>query len=61
MHATLFHPHTVYPTVEAAEAIAAANAADDDGWEYRVVPDPQGSGKAIIKIYDEAGEFVGNL
>lgn len=57
----LNHIHAVFPTVAAAEAVAAQNAAEDDDWEYRVVPDPQGSGRAIIKIFDEDKLFVGNL
>lgn len=61
MKATIYTPHTVFPTVAAAQKVAEANSADDDGWQYRVVPDPQGFGKAIIEIYDETGHKVGLL
>ncbi len=54
-------PHTIYNTVAAATVVADANNADSDGWEYVVVPDPKGSGRAIIKVYDEDGKFLDNL
>ena len=58
----LHHSHKVYQTVAAAQDVAdELNAEDEDGWTYKVVADPKGTGKAIIKIFDEAGEFVGNL
>jgi len=53
--------HTIYNTVSEAEKVASANNADSDGWEYVVVADPQGSGRAIIKVYDEDGVFLDNL
>ncbi len=52
-------PHRIYNTI--ATAVAAENNADADGWNYVVVPDPKGSGRAIIKVYDEDGEFLDNL
>jgi hypothetical protein len=54
-------PHTVFNTVSAAETIASRCNDDGDGWEYRVVPDPLGSGRAIIKVFDEDGFQLGNL
>lgn len=53
-------PHTVFASVAAAQKIADAAGADDD-FTYEVVADPKGSGKAIIKVYDENHAFVGNL
>jgi hypothetical protein len=54
-----------YWCISAAEAqkIADLNKAGEDngGWTYVVSVAPNGSGKAIIKIYDEDGEFVANL
>ena len=43
--ATIYTPHTVFATVAAAQKIAAANAEEGDGWEYRVVPDPAAQAK----------------
>ncbi len=54
-------PHTIYGTVAAATKVADANNADSDGWKYVVVADPKGSGRAIIKVYDEDGLFLDNL
>ena len=61
MRTILYQPHTVFPTVTAAEAVAQANAAEGDGWEYRVIADPSGSGRAIIRVFDEDGNFIENL
>ena len=52
----------IYTSATKANEVAKIlKAGDDDNWEYRVVPDPKGSGKAIIKIYDEENKFVGDL
>jgi phosphoribosylformylglycinamidine (FGAM) synthase-like amidotransferase family enzyme len=62
MMTILNHPHTVWNTEAAAAKIAASNTAgDEDGWTYTVRVDPNGSGRAIIEIHDETGEFVGLL
>jgi hypothetical protein len=53
--------YRIFNTADAAQKIADANNEDADGWEYKVIVDPQGSGRAVIKIYDEDGEFLGNL
>ncbi len=50
---------TLFPTKAAADAVAAANAAEDDSWDYRVIENA--AGKFIVNIYDEDGEFVANL
>ena len=55
-------PYRIFNSVEEANIEAdKLNADPEDDWEYRVVPDPKGSGRALIKIYDEDGEFVENL
>lgn len=61
MMATLNHTHTIYQNEAAASAVAASMQAGDDDWTYKVIPDPKGSGRAIIAMYDEAGEFVENV
>lgn len=49
---------TFFATRAAAEALAAINAQDDEGTEYRVTENA--AGKFIIAIYD--GEnFIGTL
>jgi hypothetical protein len=49
----------IYPTVAAAEA---AVPEDDEDFKFAVIPDPLGSGKAIIKVYDAGtGDFIANL
>ncbi len=50
---------TLYPTKAAADAVAAANAAEDDSWDYRVIENA--AGKFVVNIYDEDGLHVGNL
>ena len=52
-------PAIVFPTVEAAERVAKGLQAGDADWEYRVIPDPKGSGRAIVKVYDKEGELLG--
>ena len=51
--------HRLFSPQKAMALAAEMNATDD--WEYRVVHDPQGTGYSFIEIYDEFGEFVGNL
>lgn len=61
MAATLNHTHTIYQNAAAASAVAALMQAGDDDWTYVVKVDPNGSGRAVIAMYDEAGEFVENV
>ena len=58
---TLNTTHTIFSQDE-AEQVAAELNEDNDGWTYKVEnnPNPDGPKTAIIKIYDEDGEFVGN-
>ena len=58
---TLNTTHTIFSQADAERAAAELNE-DTDGWTYKVEnnPDPTGPKTAIIKIYDEDGEFVGN-
>ena len=59
---TIKNPARIYTSVaKANEAAKILKAGDDDNWEYRVIPDPKGSGRAIIKIYDEDDNFVCDL
>jgi hypothetical protein len=52
-------PYKIFPTVAAAEAVLPE---DDEDLRYEIVPDPQGSGRAVIKVYDaETGDFIANL
>ncbi len=51
-------PARVFNTVEIAQNFA--DSINDDEWDYKVIPDPKGSGRAIIKVYDEDGEFISN-
>lgn len=53
--------YTIYNTVAEAEEAAAANRAIDEEWTYLVVPDPKGSGRAIVRILDEDGDELGKL
>ena len=51
--------YKIFPTVAAAEAVLPE---DDEDLTYKIVPDPQGSGRAVIKVYDtETGNFIANL
>ena len=51
--------HHVYNTREEADLqVDFFNRVVDDDWSYIVVADPKGSGRCIIKAYDETGSFV---
>lgn len=55
-------PPRIFNTQAQAEAAATQLAqGEDEGWTYRVIPDPKGSGRCIIKAYDEDGQFISNL
>ena len=61
MVSTIDRLHTAakIPTYDEAEAIAARNRKfDDDGWKY--IP-KKSLNMWIISVFDEEGNFVGNL
>jgi hypothetical protein len=49
---------TIFPTREAAQVVVDANREDDFDWAYEVEPC---IGGFTVSVYDEAGEFLGNL
>lgn len=51
----------VYNTEAEAEAAALELRSEDPDWAYIVSVDPKGSGRALIKIYDENGAFISNF
>ena len=52
-------PHTFDP--EEVEDLAAQLHADDPDWQYFAKHDPAGTGRSLIGMLDEDGEFVGWL
>jgi len=48
---TTFDPKTV-------DATAAELQANDEDWTYKVKHDPKGTGRSLIEVYDENGEFI---
>ena len=45
---------------EDAEQIAETlTANDEDGWEFRAVHDPNGTGYSTVEVYDEDGAKLG--
>lgn len=55
-------PAIVYPTKEKAQEAADLLAdGETEGWIYVVKVDPRGSGKAVIEVYDDDGEFAGHI
>ncbi len=59
---TLDTTHTIFSQDDAEKTIAELGE-DNDGWTYKIEnnPNPTGPKTAIIKIYDEDGEFVALL
>lgn len=57
------YTHTIYTQEKAADLIVVMNANEDDDWTYIAENNPNVDGPktAIIKIYDENGEYVGLL
>ncbi len=53
--------HTVFSDEAKANAVAAQIQRDDPDWSYSVVPDPKGSGRAVIEIRDEDGVLIGKV
>jgi hypothetical protein len=52
-------PHTIFKDFEAAQKVANTL----DGTPHEIVPDPKGSGRCIIKLFDEEDPsiFIMNL
>lgn len=57
----IHHTHKIWNLDDATETAAMLNA--DDDWTYIVEPNPQEvePTHAIIRIYDEHGDYVGLL
>jgi len=55
--------HQIFRPTTKAYQVAAEMQANDEDWTYQVIenPNPGGPDTAIIKIYDEDGEFVANV
>jgi hypothetical protein len=53
--------YTVFNSLAEAEAVAEQNQIADPYWSYTAVADPKGSGRAVIKIVDEDGCWIGNV
>jgi hypothetical protein len=53
--------YTVYPTAEHADEAVAYLQTDDNDWDYLVVLDPKGTGKAVIAVFDEEHHYLGLL
>jgi hypothetical protein len=53
--------YTVYPTAEHADEAVSYLQAGDNDWDYLVVLDPKGTGKAVIAVFDEEHHYLGLL
>ena len=53
--------YTLLTRKQAEEEADRMNSEDEDGWTYRPVHDPEGTGYSYIEIYDEDGELVGRF
>ncbi len=53
--------HTIFASEAKASEVAEQIQNDDPDWTYVVVPDPAGSGRAVIEIRDEDGNVVGKI
>lgn len=53
-------PDTLMGATQATVLAEQLNAAESDGWTYRVVEVGQ-RGLCKIEVYDEQGEFVSNF
>lgn len=58
---TIKQPHKLFDPAKVADVAAMLKAGDDEGWDYVVKHDPAGTGKSVIEVYDEEGEFVSLL
>ena len=53
--------YTLLTRKQAEDEAEKMNWEDEDGWTYRPVHDPEGTGYSYIEIYDEDGELVGRF
>ena len=52
-------PARIFDTKSDAESVIVQLAKGElDGWTYKVRMDPAGSGRYLVDIFDEEGEFV---
>ena len=58
MQALINHVHTTFDPAK-VDVVAAQMQSGDEDWSYVVKHDPKGTGRSIIQIFDEDGEFVG--
>ena len=58
MQALLNHVHNTFDPA-LVDGIAAQMQSQDEDWAYVVKHCPKGTGRSIIQIFDECGEFVG--
>ena len=54
-------PATLMSKDEADETVKKLNAESDDGWTYEAVHNPAGTGISFIKVFDENGDYLGEL
>ena len=54
-------PFRVFPNEKEANKVCGTlEALEDGGWTYEVIVSPK-SGQAVIAVYDEDGDLLGNL
>ncbi len=61
MKTILNRPAMTFSPADAEKHAAAMQAGEPDGWTYKAVHGPKGTSLSLIQIFDETGEFVGNL
>lgn len=49
--------HQMFDPSKVDAIVAMLN--QDDGFEYRVRHDPKGTGRSVIEVYDEEGNYIG--
>lgn len=56
----IVQPTTILPNEAAARALVVQLRADDPDFDYRIAPDPAGSGRCLIEMYAD-GVLLGKL
>jgi hypothetical protein len=54
-------PTQLFLPADADMVAAAMQDGEDEGWTYKAVHDPNGTGYSFIEIRDEAGILVGKV